>query len=208
MRGLIFFLSFLLIFTISSCHKNKTPESGPSSIKNGHVIDAHTGKGVFFAGVWVAKKDPNITGAWAYSTAAYALADSNGYFDMDFDYDGNYTYYLRAQKDPWYAQTDYQQISAGTNNGTVIKMAAYGWIKFNVINEPPLDTIYEFNASAGAPLRMIVALFRDTTLYDITLGNQNADIVYSYIKSNKEVKVKDNNKYVSSSDTLNYVIKY
>jgi len=134
-------LGFLGLVVFTDCTKS----SGPSSV-SGQVVDNTTGKGVPYAQVFVVGASTGTIGALGNQQNGSATADANGNYSINFDASGGNYYSVTAQS-PFYFQSQAISdvgINAGKNSNVKIPLVPEGWVRINLVNVPPLDTIREF----------------------------------------------------------------
>jgi hypothetical protein len=192
-----------LLLLSRSCKKQ--PSVIQDSIKAGKVIDGNTGKPLPGTWVYLLKKSKDASSVWGMQTINSRQTNKDGDFNFDYERENNYTYYLVAESEPYYGRTDFIFVKQG-DQSPVIKMFGAGWIRFRLINEPPLDTLAYIYISVFGQIN---SLFKDTTIYTHPLkGNSNIHFIWNRrIYPYKEIT---DSGYVTTIplDTITYTIKY
>ena len=201
-------LCFLGMVGLTACTKS----SGPSSV-SGQVVDQITGKGVPYAQVTVIGQNSNVVGAGGQQGGANTTADANGNFSMNFDATAGNSYEVNATAKNYLSgqANSYTDISAGKNTNVKVYIEAEGFVRFNLVNIQPMDTIWEFvldDFGNNAPSFQL--LHKDTSFIVYGIGNTFTHFTYKINKyglANGFITYNDTI-YIKALDTVSYIIKY
>jgi hypothetical protein len=195
-----------LLVAFFSCSKQKGgATNNPGSIE-GHVEDAVSKKNIPFATVFLAQQKDGSFGANAQQQIAYQIADNSGYFHFSFKPQDNYIYLIRVQAPNYFDGSEEGNFyTPGDPTNLTVTIKPMGWIKYQIINEPPKDTVD--NLGIGLLHSGIVSLYKDTILYASIIGGQCDSFAYSY---SKKGNVSFFHGYICTKplDTVTYTIKY
>jgi hypothetical protein len=201
-----------LLLLLISCSKQKggTTANNPGSIE-GHVEDAVSKKNIPFATVFLAQQKDGTFGANAQQQIAYQIADNSGYFHFSFKPQDNYIYLIRVQAPNYFDGSEEGNFyTPGDPTNLTVTIKPMGWIKYQIINEPPKDTLEYFIEGNIALLSPITFLTNDTTLFSRPLASNNKYTISYLIQKKGEPEEKHilDSLFIRPLDTVTYTIKY
>jgi len=184
-----------------------TKSSGPSSV-NGQAIDQTTGKGVPYAVIALLSQNNNVVGAGGMLQLQTATADINGNFSFSFNYSSGNNYTVAAQA--LYYLNDgnaFATLSAGKNNDVKIKMVPEGFVRFYLVNVPPIDTLSFFGLADFNDDPNYTFLYKNVSFVVYGYGNTMAHFTYFLNYTGVNHSYSDSI-YLKALDTVNFTINY
>lgn len=179
------------------------------TVVEGQLIDKSTGNAVKSKG-----KVAVYNAGKGYSFLFEKETDDNGKFSFRFEGEGDYVLRGYTRQGYYTNWSDAVELKEGHNNKYLkVKMLAPAWVKFRLVNQPPLDTvpvihIQNFNTDENG--QFSISLYnqsKDTSFVKGVTGNESRTIVwYFYRLSGPETIRREF--YFPSLDTTEVVILY
>jgi len=193
------------ILGLAACSKS----SGPSSV-NGQVIDKTTGKGVPYAQVYVIGASGGTIGGLGNQQSGSATADANGNFSISFNWAGGNNYSVTAQVPLYFQSQTVSTVSLteGKNNNVKIPMVPEGFVRFNLVNAAPLDTIDEISVGDLNNTKNFSPLYKDTFFIAYGFGNTLTHFSYTIIDNHGVYHQYIDTVFLKALDTVNFTINY
>jgi hypothetical protein len=200
-------LPYLILFSFLSCQKNNDDKYSGTTIAEGYVVDNISGKALPYAKVYLMSE----IGGWQpsnYGVYSYKIADSSGHFYFSFNASPDSFYAIDASARYYGHQvTDADMVTSGKKNLNMkIKLNPYGWVHFNLVNEPPLDTA-SIHIQGIGPSYTNYSQFLDTNYFAQGGGGINNGF-WARIERKKDTFDLRDNIYIPPLDTISYIIKY
>ena len=167
MKKITLTLLLPLVLLTSSCRKN----SGPTTVE-GQVVDMYSKKPIPNAVVFLATSS-GPTGL-GYSTSEVTKANASGNFSFTFEASESALYELLAGIDDlyWPKSNDGVNIQKGRkNHGLTLECQPVGWVKVNLVNTVPRDSVYIINILGFFKPRSLDLpyVYRDTSIIGLCL---------------------------------------
>jgi hypothetical protein len=204
MRNLFILLCAALGFAFTSCKR-----LDGETVVEGQLIDRDTGQAVKSKG-----KIAVFAASSGYRFLFEKETDTNGKFAFRFEAEDDCI--LRGFTDQGYSTTwsDGVELKEGHNNKNLkVKMRAPAWVKFKLINQPPLDTvpviyIQGFNSDQyGNFSAAIYKLSQDTSFTKEISANETRTITW-YFSRNVGMERYEKDLIFPPLDTVEVVIPF
>jgi hypothetical protein len=199
---LLFYTGIILLFCAGCRIDGET-------LVEGQIVDRDTGDAVKTKG-----KVAVFDAGGGYKFLFEKETDANGKFAFIFETDGDCI--LRGFTQQGYSTTwsDGEELKEGRNNKNLkVKMRAPAWVKYKLVNQPPLDTVSKLYVSGfntdinGQQYVNFYNLSSDTSLIKEISANEERSITWYYYE--KGIMIKEAKKIIFPPlDTVEVVINY
>ncbi len=193
----------LLLFG-SKC--KKAPTSGPTEV-SGYTLNKNTGEHIPYIPIYFGVRTIG-TGWGGFSKSKVGYSDENGFYKVEFEAEEGKAYVVNATDDNLYqgVPNDGLKIKPGVPNKLHIPLQPYGWIRLNLVNVPPLDTLEYFRMDNPSGGIYISDVSKDTSFIWKCQGNRDLTYGLSFRRDSNYVELLQT--YVNGGDTGLYTFNF
>lgn len=197
---------FFVVLLLTACNKERLKKN-ETSVK-GTVVDKLTFSkipGSLVSVVKTPKSNPSIHNLVIVSQQT---TDTNAAFVFKFKHDDDYSYYVLAQKSPYFYEV-FTYINSGQKNEVTVYLSPPAYIQLNLKNTHPFDVNdkIEIVAGYGVYPSVLIGSNIDTSLIFANIANRT-NTVSCKVTRNSVDSVFSYNLYTPAYDTVSLDIFY